>query len=202
MPTGYTAALHDGEQSFEDFVWGAAHATGALIMLRDEGMDSPVPEFEPHTSYYDETLAKAQQRLAAAESWTVEDAEADAQRIYATVEQVWQERQRDTDALRARYEAMLARVEAWEPPTPEHVGLKELMAQQLNESIKFDCSGWDAPPLPSGEEHKAAVIEQARRDVEYATTHIAEEIERTEGRNAWVRALDAAVPRSRSKASA
>lgn len=35
MPTGYTAALHDGEQEFEDFFWGAARAMGAFVTLRD-----------------------------------------------------------------------------------------------------------------------------------------------------------------------
>ena len=52
MPTGYTLELYDGKDiTFEEFVLKCARAFGALINMRDEPRDAPIPErFEP--SYY------------------------------------------------------------------------------------------------------------------------------------------------------
>ena len=36
---------------------------------------------------------------------------------------------------------MLALVEAWVPPSGEHVNLKTFMAEQITESLQFDCGG-------------------------------------------------------------
>ena len=53
---------------------------------------------------------------------------------------------------RERYETMLAEVEAWQPPTPDHEELKRFMADQLRESkrgetvwaaVRFRAEGED-----------------------------------------------------------
>jgi hypothetical protein len=63
MPTGYTAKLVESGQTFEEFVLTCARAFGALIELRDEPLDAPIPEtLEPH-SYYAEAVVEAKKRL-------------------------------------------------------------------------------------------------------------------------------------------
>jgi hypothetical protein len=42
MPTGFTAALYDGDQEFKDFVRRAARGMMAFAHLRDESMDAPL----------------------------------------------------------------------------------------------------------------------------------------------------------------
>lgn len=37
---------------------------------------------------------------------------------------------------------MLDQVQLWQPPTDDHMGLKEFMIQQIEESIKFDCASY------------------------------------------------------------
>ena len=59
MPTGYTARLCDGEQTFKDFAMLCARACGALIEMREDPMDAPIPEKIKRSSYYDEALSKA-----------------------------------------------------------------------------------------------------------------------------------------------
>lgn len=62
MPTGYTAAIADGI-SFTNYAMGCARAFGALIEMRDEPSDAPIPEeFKPST-YHLEELQKAQKKL-------------------------------------------------------------------------------------------------------------------------------------------
>lgn len=51
-------------------------------------------------------------------------------------------------ALRAKCEAMLASVEAWQVPTPEHESLKTFMREQITQSIAFDCQPPASEPTP------------------------------------------------------
>lgn len=189
-PTGYTAALYEGEdQSFEDFAMQCARAFGALVTMRDEPRDAPIPdEFEP-SSYHEEGLAEARRRLEAVRGWTDERVEAEARTVnevaLAHHESMMQERRE----RRARYEGMLAKVEEWDPPTSDHVGLKDFMRSQIEESIVFDCSEREPPETLSGAEYRARELTQAERDVEYHERHAREDRERAGKRTAWVKAL-------------
>jgi len=45
MPTGYTLDLYDGKNiTFKEFVMKCAGAFGALISMKDESLDAPIPE--------------------------------------------------------------------------------------------------------------------------------------------------------------
>jgi hypothetical protein len=58
MPTGYTAKLMEEGQSFPEFAMRCARNFGALIMMRDESLDVPIPEqFEP-SDYYRKKLSE------------------------------------------------------------------------------------------------------------------------------------------------
>lgn len=196
MPTGYTAKLHDGkEQSFPEFAMSCAHAFGALIELRDMGIDAPVPEeFEPDDSGYShQQLKKAKEVLRVAQGWDEATADAAAEADHKHAHYEWDKHVQGAADMKARYEAMLEQARAWEPPTAEHQGLKDFMVEQLESSIKFDCADIDRwypePQRKTGAEHKAAMIARAERDIEYHTEQIAKEAERAQDRTAWVRAL-------------
>lgn len=197
MPTGYTAELYEGDgQSFEKFVWSCARGMGALIMMRDDPSNAPIPErFEPRTDYYDTALAAAEARLVELRGMTAEEilqanlnerAEVLASRAKQAVKR---------SDLRRRYEAMLAEVAAWEPPTEDHQGLKKLMVDQLTESIRFDCGkpGEEIryPPMPEADPANwfEEQIAKAERNIEHHTVERAKEIERTESRNGWLAEL-------------
>lgn len=195
MPTGYTAAIKDGI-SFEQFVWDCARAFGAMILMRDEPAGAPIPErFEP-SDWNDKKLVAARDRLATLEAMSDADAVANARADYEQAVERHRERLAEIQTLSDKYHAMLARVVQWEPPTADHQGLKEFMLQQLRQSIDFDCSTkyLVAPLLQPGAAWREAQIAQARKDIEYHTMERAEEVERTENRNAWLRALRESVP--------
>lgn len=201
MPTGYTAEIHDGKPiTFPEFVMNCARAFGALALMRDDPADAVIPdEFKPRTDYHDEQLVKHRAELARLEVMTPEqivNAHADVR--------AGELRERTKDAvknrdMRARYRAMLAEVEAWEPPTPDHVGLKEFMVKQITESIDFDCREGTEFLWPRLSDDDPAVwyeaqIAEAKRGITYATEERAKEIERAEQRTSWVRALRDSLP--------
>lgn len=190
MPTGYTAALYEGEdQTFEEFVLRCARAMGAAIMQRDSGPGPIADEYQPST-YHAEALKKAAARLTAVDGWDDDEATAEAAVAYHDAKRRDDESRATTRLREARYQAMLLKVKAWPPPTPEHEGLKRFMAEQLTESIDFDCRGnWPAPVRLDGAAYREQERDRALRDIEYNARHQAEEEERTRERNAWVRAL-------------
>jgi len=192
MPTGYTAKLYEGKpQTFEEFVLAAAHGMGALIEMRDSSMDAPIPVFTP-SEYSAERLEKARAALDALQDhdleWWVRRQRDEAESI-AKFEA---EAEEGRAGLRARYEGMLAQVDAWVPPTDEHVGLKEFMREQLTSSIEFDAGGlsrgWKATPR-TVVEYRGETIARAENEVQAASDALTAERERVRGRNAWVDAL-------------
>lgn len=191
MPTGYTAPVQKGEQTFEEFVLSCARNFGALITMRDESMDAHIPdEFKP-SDHHSKRLAEAREELARLRTLTPQQAAYDADADFRKAMQAWEEASQRRQEERERYEAMLAEVRAWTPPTVDHQGLKDFMIQQLEESIRFDCSGyerWKPEPKP-GSVWLEERITKAERDVNYHLEEHAKEVERARERTAWVQAL-------------
>lgn len=192
MPTGYTADVKDGKvTTFPEFALQCARAFGALIEMRDDPKDAPIPdEFTP-SEYHVTALAKAEARLAELATYDLDRAEREAGAEYVARLKYEREREERRLAEKARYEAMLDKVLAWEPPTEQHVEMKKFMVDQLESSIGFDCSpiAWPEPVKSSPQEWLAAARASAEHDVEYHTKHLAEDRERAAGRTAWVAAL-------------
>lgn len=198
MPTGYTAAVSDGTVTdFPDFALQCARAFGALIMMRDEPSDAPIPEAFQPSDYSETQLEKATARVFELQDMTLEVCDAAALADYNTQCESRANRMREKALTRDRYEAMLNKVKAWEPPTTDHIGMKEFMVQQLEESIKFDCSGYSESPLiqQNGSEWRDSQLAVAKREIAYHTKSNAEELERTATRNAWVKALRESLAR-------
>lgn len=194
MPTGYTHSVQEGKTTeFADYALQCARAFGALIMLRDEPSDAPVPKtIEAQTEYYDGRLKESSARLEELEAMTPAQMQEAATEDFNARVAAWHGRRTRKVTEKSRYEAMLEKARAWTPPTTEHAELKSFMEDQLLKSIDFDCrdSQFDPEPasLAASEWHAKAIAECAR-DVEYATEGRAKEISLADGRNAWLSAL-------------
>ncbi len=195
MPTGYTAKIAEG-QTFEDFVFAAARAMGALIMMRDDPLDAPIPdEFKP-SNHHIEGLQHAKDRLAALDAMSPKEAKAAADAAFEKQTKEAAERLVKVREERAAYEAMLAQVRDWEPPTPDHVGVKDFMAEQIESSIKFDCDSTESYYAKDGAAERLSGVawrmkerEKAEWSIAYHTKEHDGEVERAKGRTAWVKAL-------------
>lgn len=143
MPTGYTAPLYEGkEMTFEQFALRCARNFGALIRMRDEPFDAPIPEEFPVDEYYQKNYEQAKAAYEKFKQHPPTDEELEeAYAKYVQKETNHAKKANERAAFRRqRYEAMLSKVMEWEPPTEEHVNLKNFMVEQLEDSIDFDCS--------------------------------------------------------------
>lgn len=198
MATGYTHGVKDGTVTkFNEFAWECARAFGALVLMRDDPHGTPIPErFEPNTGHYDKDIARYEAELAEVEAWSTDDAIAAQQA--AGLERVEGDAERDRERHLAaeRYNRMIAQVEEWEPPSDDHQGLKDFMLEQLTSSMQFDCTKFsmvEPDPLPPAE-YKAGRVAEIREQLSRTRQLRAEEIERTESRNEWLRLLRESVP--------
>jgi hypothetical protein len=192
MPTGFTKCISD-DVSFEKFVMGCARAFGALITMRDDPLDAEIPdEFQP-TDYHTKQLSDLEAKLAVLRTMSIFDAEIEADKEYLNRCAQKEDGIRKDRELRGKYKAMLAKVDAWEPPTDEHTEIKKFMMEQIRESIEFDCS--ESYYLEkkieklSGEDWLANKIESTVNSIGYHKIEHQKEVDRCAVRSKWVREL-------------
>ena len=191
MPTGYTADLNDGRQvTFQEFTMQCARAFGALVEMRDEPSDAPIPdEFRP-SNYYLDAIETAKKRLAEIEKWSNARTEREAKKTFDDAVRSSEEYGEKNEKTGRAYIAMLKQVGKWVPPTKDHEGLKSFMIDQLAESVEFDCL--HTPTMPqrlSGKQYRTQLVKSAHRDIAYHTKEHAKEVQRARERSEWVRAL-------------
>jgi len=192
MPTGYTAAIEKGID-FDTFVWQCARSFGALVTMRDEPSDTPIPElFEP-TDYHTKKLDELNAELSKLDGMGIKELDRASRDAFNKEMEATAYGIDKANSLRRKYEEMLADVEAWNPPTTEHNGLKAFMQNQITESIKFDCSTSfyveNAPKLKSGNLWLAERKAKIHKDIAYHSQAHADEVTRVDNRNKWVAAL-------------
>lgn len=189
MPTGYTHEIQKG-CTFPEFVMACARAFGANVMLRDTP-DAPIPEEYQPSTYSQEALERAQNELAAIKALPPEERNARAEAAYRDKVAARNRRMDEAEKTHQQYIGMLKQVGAWKPPTEEHSGLKDFMVDQITKSIEWDCdtSHDTEPEKQTGAEWFASEVERLEWEIAYHTKEHAEEVERTNQRNAWNKAL-------------
>ncbi|QOI67552.1 hypothetical protein SEA_BEUFFERT_183 [Streptomyces phage Beuffert] len=189
MPSGYTAELYEGEQSFEDFVKKAARAMGAYMHLRDEPSDTPLTKRTLDVSYYIQRIDKAQTEYDEFTAMSEDEQRGLYQKFLDNRKEYEVESNEQTDALAARYGEMLARVISWRVPD-ELDGLKDFMREQLEASINFDCGYRGVNlPTPTFEEWRDEKVDQLERDKVYYGKRMDEEKQRVKEQNEYHDAL-------------
>jgi hypothetical protein len=192
MPTGYSDMILQGA-TFKQFAMKCARAFGACITMKEDSLDVEIPEeFKPNPSFYEKGLEKARDEYARLIQINTFEAEGLARLEYD--EAVKKQKEQDDEKLAklAKYKAMLIEVSNWQPPTPEHQGLKNFMVDQITGSIDFDCDmshKYSQVTLLTGHDWLTKKIEQARHEINYHTEQVREEFERAALRTNWVKRL-------------
>lgn len=193
MPTGYTEAIKDGI-SFKQYALSCARAFGALVMMRDEPADEPIPdEFKP-SDYHVKALAESEEKLRVFQSLSEEDCQQEMEKERLKLIDSARKQIYENNDLLQKYNAMLRKAKAYCPPSPDHVEFKKFMIDQIEQSIKFDCSGNyytnELKKLPANVgEWKKSKIDKLMWDISYHTKENEEEINRTNSRNIWIKKL-------------
>jgi hypothetical protein len=196
MPSGYTAKIAEGI-TFKQFALSCARAFGALIMMRDDPMDTKIPdEIKPDDYHlkrkkellkeWNEIENKSQKALQKIVDSNFEDAM-----------KRYNKRKSDADELKAKYEKMLKEAKDWTPPTADHIGLKDFMIEQIESSIKWDCNtSYDTPPeKESIDEFLKERRKDIQRDIVYHEEEYAKEVAKAKERTDWIVKLKQSLPK-------
>lgn len=196
MPTGYTAKVEDGTVTeLRDYMLICARAFGALISMRDDPMDAPIPEkLEPSTDYYDEQIAALTKEISRLSAMTADEALTASLAANDETRRLHREYEAADQLRLDRHLAMAEKVKAWEPPSPEHVEYKAFMLQQLEVSSRWLGTKRELPPMPIGEQWRHERLADLAENLARAHKSRAEEIERTAGRQKWLDDLRGALP--------
>lgn len=167
-----------------------------LIQMRDEPLDRfPPEEFGPAEQHnIVAEITSLREQLTDIAGMDTEASEAMARAAHEDFVAHIDARNAKCTELRTRYEAMLAQVEAWVPPTESHSPLKDFMVNQLNEGLREECDLVGTPLPPCLANWKTDRLETLTRDLDSAEQRLRDEIKLTTWRNAWLKALREAVP--------
>ncbi len=201
MPTEYTADIANEEKeiSMSEFLLGCARNFGACLSLRDESSDMEIPVFEP-SDYHAKKIKEAQEELSTYEVMPESEACIHADCEYSNALKKLKDDKVKNLERRCRYNKMIREVNAWKPPSSEHVSLKKFALDQLNTSLDFDCypaDGENEYLLSLVKKLEGASVEEwleeqkARclKDISYHAEKFQEEIVRVGKNNKWVRQL-------------
>lgn len=193
MPTGYTAAIQDGTLTdFKEFAARCLRHLGVCISMRDEPWDAPIPErFEP-SNYNLKQYEKYKLELENFNKKTASELEIQWKEELENTRLYNLKEQEKTKLYRERYEAMLAKVEAWQvPEKSEVIGAKRFMLEQLRDSIAWDCgrddSSYEESSPSTFQEWKDAKLKSLEWSVNYHKKEYDLEIKRTNARNAFLK---------------
>ena len=109
MPTGYTAKIADG-QTFEEFILSCARAFGALVEMRDEPADAPIPEEFKPSAYHTTQIGVARAKMEEIRTMRLSTGERRAKQAFEAETEYHEKRIREARELQAKYEAVLERV--------------------------------------------------------------------------------------------
>lgn len=200
MPTGYTYPVCEGKiTEFPDFALSCARAFGALISMREEPMDAPLPdEIAASTNYYDQKIEESQKRLGEVQAMTNADADAAADAAYGAALKSRDDYLASKRVEAERLNAMLAKVGAWHPPSSDHSEMKKFMIEQLVMSLPGDY----APAIPErldGATWRKREGDKLAESIVYNQKERDKEVTRAGGRTRWLKELRASLgPRSQA----
>lgn len=190
MPTGYTAAVQSGEVTeLKDYILKCARNFGACMHMRDDPLNKSLQHRQP-SDYHLKQLEKANEELKKYQQITDEEIQT-AIDEYIIRENKYREDYINTKKKdKIKYEVMLEKVNAWQPPTKNHIKLKEFAIEQLESSIKFDCQvsayEYEVIDIPTVDEYRSIRIEGALKDIKYHTKRYQEELKRCREVNTWI----------------
>lgn len=193
MPTGYTAGIEDGSiTSAKDYIILCARNFGACLDMRDEPLNAPIPDQFEISSYYTRSLEEAQSAL---KIWNDIKPEEAHMRYEAEIESENGYAERRIDEQMEQYKAyrkILKGVRDWNPPTPEHEGLKKFAIDQINMCANSDISYWQDKidkghkPFDAWWDDK---IKSTEEEIKRYKKEVDEEKKRNESRNNWIKQL-------------
>lgn len=197
MPTGYTDYISKDDATFERFVMRCAKNFGAFVDMRDDSLDAEIPpDLNKPSDYHKIELEKAEKKWEVFLKLSLSDAERLSDEEYKRESERFAGYDKSRAELKKKYLAMLKKVKSWNPPTKDHVGLRDFMISQITQSIDHDCSPFPDDMLPkrmTATEWSDTQRKKIRWEINYHTEELCKEIQRCNERNEWIQKLVASL---------
>lgn len=203
MPTGYTFKIGYDSYPFEEFVWDCAKNFGAFSHMRDEPYGAKI-SFPKESTYYQDRLDESRLELERFEAMTLEEAQIECDKYYEEIQISHRAHLAANKIEIEKFRAMRDKVNAWIPPTADHVELKDFMLQQLGETLYYNNTAFYyenalLEPKQSPQDWIDAGIDQCRWDVIRYTRSAQEEQKRYIENIEWINRLMESVPLPENK---
>jgi hypothetical protein len=194
MPTGYTCKVQDGTcNTLREYALNCALAFGALIDLKDDPNPKIPKEIVADTSFEDNQIRDLQKTIKLISKLSIKECDEKAQSDYDNELNMRDSSILKNNAEKANYRKMLDKVDAYDPPTKDHFGLKAFMVQQLSDSIRWDCDTGYYERLNivklTGKQWKEGKIKEAEARIKGYKENREDEIKRAKDSNEWLQQL-------------
>jgi len=195
MSTFTQSIKYGAEMSAAEFIVGWAKLRGGLAHMREEPLDAPI-RMLAMSPYRESALKRAKENLEKYKNMTLEEAE-------AAIEEGYQksiEHQKVMDEQRAlqkqKFVALMEEVNKWEPPTLQHLTIKEDALSDLKSAIKdCECTPYE-PEKMGAQEYIDMWVENYEKEVAYHEKTLADEKQAVEEKNKWIKDLLASVEKT------
>jgi hypothetical protein len=151
------------------------------------------------TGFYLKEIDKYTKRITCLKNLTPDAAELLAKKDYEDHVTKAEACVADARNKKQKLEDMLIKVEAWNPPTEDHGGMKENIIDTLKREINklehnYNPDDWIFQSVylvkrQNGKEWHAEKLEKAKKSLNYCIGELAKETKRIESRNKWVKEL-------------
>jgi hypothetical protein len=193
MPSAYTDKIVKGSiTEFEDFAKLCTKAF--LIHLRDEPLSTEYKKREP-SNYHLKQIERAKKELKELENISNEQLLMDKRSELINDRDRVVNNVKNTKKLKSTVLEFLDKAKKFKPPTESHKGIKEFMIEQLESTIKWDCSTeWSDRTLENIEKNlknlDAEKVREVIKDncldsIEYHTKEHEKELQSCNDTNQW-----------------
>lgn len=196
MATGYThQLLKNPNMTFQEFALICSRAMGALVMMRDDDSDAPIPTSFKPSDFHVKSLRSVHGKMGRLTQLTGSQKENFARKNILRDIKYHLEAIEEAKVAAKVYTRMLNEVQKWNAPSKDHEGMKKFMEEQITSSI-----GYDADP----KYHYEALAKYAKFtsknwmkeyraklqwELDYHTKEQKQEVERANVRTKWIQNL-------------
>ena len=139
MASGYTTEILNGNvKTLKDFASVCAKGFGATSHQQTDDLSTPLKEAIVG-KYHKKALRKLKVNLKEFNAVTDEQIIADEKKALKTSREHYLGKIVQMKEAKKKCAALLLDAQLWEPPTDNHVVVKEMMVEHLKSTIEFDC---------------------------------------------------------------
>lgn len=193
MATGYTYRVIEEDQSFEDFALHCMTAFGACIEQRDS--NDIKPKLRKIDTYHYDKIKETAKKLSDFLDKSDEDIQKEIDNQYQKDVEYYESKKEKDAKIKTKLLEFKERIYKLNFPEGDYNQYKKFMLEQIDETIKFDCSGrfYNKPVKPSLNEYKNSKIGSYEHRINYHKDAWEKHQKNVEASNNWIKGAAKAI---------